>query len=124
MPSILHHATATEWTFKGGRNGDVTALIRRLEFGDYNRPQVWFRVVTFHGRELVGYVRTLEDAATLAWEYSCALDSWRHEHAARRDESEQMPPAADLARAYRQAMDVRRLHERDKQLGRNRERGH
>lgn len=101
---MLHHVTPTEWSLKGGRNGDVTAVIRRLEFGDYNRPDVWFRVVTWPSRELVGYVRSLEAAAELAWDYSVALQSWQHEHAARRAEGFTRPAAADMTRAYRQAI--------------------
>jgi hypothetical protein len=105
---MLHHLTATEWVFRGGRNGEDVAIIRRLEFGDRRKPDVWFRVVAESPRELIGYVRTLEDAAQLAFEYSCALESWQHTRASRLDAREPRPRAAEMAAAYRVAMQQRR----------------
>jgi hypothetical protein len=126
--SQTHNATPTEWKYRGGRNRETVAMIRRLEFGDHRSPEVWFRVVTLPDRELVGYVRDLERAATLAFEYACALESWQHERAGRPGVGVR-PSAADLARAYREAQSERRpaakqLYERDRQLRRDHERAH
>lgn len=86
------------------------AVIRRLLKGDPNRPEEWFRVVTWapasEERELIGYVRTLHEAAALAWDYQCAYESWRHHLAASRTDASTMarvrPPAAEMVKFYRE----------------------
>lgn len=86
------------------------AVIRRLLKGDPNRPEEWFRIVTWapasEERELIGYVRTLNEAAALAWDYQCAYESWRHHLAASRTDAADMarmrPPAAEMVKFYRE----------------------
>lgn len=104
----------TEWVFKGGRNGDETAIIRRIDFGSNQNPTIWYRVVTYSPssaeRQLIGWCKTMDAAQSVAWDYSCAIDSWMHAQAAtRRDHY--TPPAdpAELVRAYR---DAKREHEK------------
>jgi hypothetical protein len=95
-----------------GAGGAPYAVIRRFGFGDPNRPEVWFRVVTWaprsEGREFIGWCRTLEAAAAVAWDHRCAAESWRHHMAARRSDAATMaarrPPAAELVRFYRAAL--------------------
>lgn len=98
-----------EWVFKGNRNGGETAIIRRFLFGYPH--QEWFRVVTYSPssaeRELIGWCKTMEAAQTVAWDYSNALDTWRHREAAHRGEYTAPPPAAELLRAYREALQAR-----------------
>ena len=59
-------------------------------------------------RELIGWCRTLEAAASVAWDHRCAAESWRHQLAARRTDAATMaaqrPPAAELVRFYRAAL--------------------
>jgi hypothetical protein len=96
-----------EWFFRGDRNGGITAVVRRIVLGGYQK-QTWFRVVTYApasaDRELVGWCRTLEDAAHVASDYSNALDSWHQAHA-NRDKHlwNSPPPAPEMVRAYRDA---------------------
>lgn len=106
------NAQPTEWLLRQGALGAPYAVIRRFAFGDPNRPDVWFRVVTWaptsEGRELIGWCRTLEAAAAVAWDHRCAAESWRHHMAARRVDASTMtaqrPPAAELVRFYRAAL--------------------
>ena len=73
---------------------------------------MWFRVVTWapgsEGRELIGWCRTLEAAAAVAWDHRCAAESWRHHMAARRADTAAMaakrPSAAELVRFYRASL--------------------
>ncbi|MFJ3393981.1 hypothetical protein [Leifsonia aquatica] len=86
------------------------AVVRRLLLGDPNRPEVWFRVVTWApssgDRELIGFVRTLDLAAQLAWDYHCAFNEWRHHLAARRasveDMRAQQPSPSELVKFWRE----------------------
>ncbi|MBW8872697.1 MAG: hypothetical protein JF618_11255 [Leifsonia sp.] len=106
------NAQPTEWLLRQGTAGEPYAVVRRFGFGDRNRPDVWFRVVTWaptsEGRELIGWCRTLEAAASVAWDHRCASESWRHHMAARRTDAATMaaqrPPAAELVRFYRAAL--------------------
>jgi hypothetical protein len=85
-------------------------VVRRFLKGDPNRPEEWFRVVTWaptsEARELVGWVRTFDAACTLAWDHQCAFESWRHHMAARRVDAgtmaSQKPPAAELVKFWRE----------------------
>lgn len=105
-------AQPTEWLLSQGALGTPYAVIRRFAFGDANRPDVWFRVVTWaprsEGRELIGWCRTLEAAAAVAWDHRCAAESWRHHMAKRRSDpaamAAQRPSAAELVRFYRAAL--------------------
>lgn len=106
------NAQPTEWLLRQGALGAPYAVIRRFAFGDPNRPDIWFRVVTWaptsQGRELIGWCRTLEAAASVAWDHRCAAESWRHHMAARRVDAgtmaAQRPAAAELVRFYRAAL--------------------
>ncbi len=108
----MANAQPTEWLLRQGSLGAPYAVIRRFAFGDPNRPDVWFRVVTWaptsDGRELIGWCRTLEAAAAVAWDHRCAAESWRHHMAARRTDTATMaaqrPPASELVRFYRAAL--------------------
>lgn len=112
----MANAQPTEWLLSQGALGTPYAVIRRFAFGDLNRPDVWFRVVTWaprsEGRELIGWCRTLEAAAAVAWDHRCAAESWRHHMAKRRSDTATMaaqrPSAAELVRFYRAALTVRR----------------
>ena len=108
----MANAHPTEWVLRQGSQGTPYAVVRWFGFGDPNRPEVWFRVVTWaprsDGRELIGWCRTLDAAAAVAWDYRCAAESWRHHMAARRTGAAAMaakrPSAADLVRFYRSAL--------------------
>ncbi len=108
----MANAQPTEWVLRQGSGGAPYAVVRRFAFGDPNRPDVWFRVVTWapqsEGRELIGWCRTLEAAAAVAWDHRCAAESWRHHMASRRSDAATMaarrPPAAELVRFYRAAL--------------------
>ncbi|MGM2737364.1 hypothetical protein, partial [Bacillus cereus group sp. BC87] len=84
------------------------AVVRRFLKGDPNRPEEWFRVVTWaptsEARELIGWVRTFEAACVLGWDHKCAYESWRHHMAARRADPGAMakakPPAAELVKFW------------------------
>ena len=103
------NAHAAEWIFRQGALGSPYAVVRRFAFGDPNRPDVWFRVVTWApdsaGRELIGWCRSLEAAASAGWDHRCAFESWRHHMAATRTDvktmTERRPAAAELLRFYR-----------------------
>ncbi len=108
----MANATPTEWTLRQGAMGAPYAVVRRFAFGDPNRPDVWYRVVTWapasQGRELIGWCRSLEAAAGVAWDHRCAAESWRHHMASKRVNAEAMaaqrPSAAELVRFYRAAL--------------------
>ena len=108
----MANAQPTEWLLRQGTLGAPYGVVRRFAFGDPNRPDIWFRVVTWapasEGRELIGWCRTLEAAAAVAWDHRCAEESWRHHMAARRVDAATMaaqrPPAAELVRFYRAAL--------------------
>lgn len=108
----MANAHPTEWVLRQGAAGAAYAVIRRFAFGDPGRPDIWFRVVTWAatsaGRELIGWCRTLEAAAQVAWDHRCAAESWRHHMASRRVDASAMaaqrPSAAELVRFYRAAM--------------------
>lgn len=108
----MANAHPTEWVLRQGAAGMSYAVVRRFAFGDPGRPEVWFRVVTWAAasaeRELIGWCRTLEAAAKVAWDYRCASESWRHHMASRRVDAATMaaqrPRAAELVRFYRAAM--------------------
>lgn len=106
------NAQAAEWLLRQGTGGHPYAVVRRFEFGDPNKPELWFRVVTWakrsEDRELIGWCRTLDAAAAAGWDHRCAYESWRHHLAASRTDaatmSRERPPAADMVRFYRAAM--------------------
>ncbi len=104
------HARPTEWLMRVTESQQPYAVIRRVLKGDPNRPEEWFRVVTWapssEGRELIGWVKSFDAACALAWDHKCAYESWRHHMAARRTDAATMakakPPAVELVRFYRQ----------------------
>lgn len=104
------HARPAEWLLRMAESQPPYAVVRRFLLGDPNRPEEWFRVVTWsptsEGRELVGWVRTFEAACALGWDYKCAYESWRHHMAARRVDAgamaAQKPTAAELVKFWRQ----------------------
>lgn len=108
----MANALPTEWVLRQGAMGAPYAVVRRFAFGDPNRPEVWFRVVTWapasRGRELIGWCRTLEAAAAVAWDHRCAAESWRHHMASKRVDAagmaSQRPSASELVRFYRAAL--------------------
>ena len=108
----MANAQPTEWVLRHGSQGAPYAVVRRFPFGDPNRPEVWYRVVTWApaspGRELIGWCRSLEAAAAVAWDHRLAAESWRHHMAAKRADARTMaaqrPPAAELVRFYRAAL--------------------
>lgn len=108
----MANAQPTEWLLSQGALGTPYAVVRRFAFGDVNRPDVWFRVVSWaprsEGRELIGWCRTLEAAAAVAWDHRCAAESWRHHMAKQRSDTATMaaqrPSAAELVRFYRAAL--------------------
>lgn len=108
----MANAQPTEWLLSQGALGMPYAVVRRFAFGDPNRPDLWYRVVTWApssaGRELIGWCRTLEAAAAVAWDHRCAAESWRHHMAARRSDAAAMaaerPIASELVRFYRAAL--------------------
>ncbi|MFF2054093.1 hypothetical protein ACFVU2_20980 [Leifsonia sp. NPDC058194] len=106
-----------EWLLRASESQPPYAVVRRMLMGDPNRPEEWFRVVTYaptsEARELIGWVRTLEDACQLGWDYKVAFEEWRHDRAARRVDANQMetPPAGELVKFWREH---RTLSERPK----------
>ena len=108
----MANAQPTEWLLSQGALGTPYAIVRHFAFGDVNRPDVWFRVVTWaprsEERELIGWCRTLEAASAVAWDHRCAAESWRHHMAKRRTDASaigsQRPSAAELVRFYRAAL--------------------
>lgn len=108
----MANAQPTEWLLSQGALGHSYAVVRRFSFGDVNQPEIWFRVVTWaprsEARELIGWCRTLEAAAAVAWDHRCAAESWRHHLARRRSDTATMaaqrPSAAELVRFYRAAL--------------------
>lgn len=108
----MANAQPAEWLLRQGTLGTPYGVVRRFAFGDPNRPDVWYRVVTWaptsDGRELIGWCRTLESAAAAGWDHRCAAESWRHHMAARRMDAATMaaqrPSAAELVRFYRAAL--------------------
>lgn len=110
LPFPLNQARPTEWLMRVTDSQPPYAVIRRLLKGDPNHAEEWFRVVTWaqrsEERELIGYVRTLNEAAVLGWDYKCAYESWRHHLAASRTDADVMardqPPAEAMVRFFRQ----------------------
>ncbi|MFF1571656.1 hypothetical protein ACFVWR_02835 [Leifsonia sp. NPDC058292] len=106
------NAQASEWVLRQGKTGQPYGVVRLFAFGDPNKPEIWFRIVTWAGRsedrELIGWCRTLEAAAAAGWDHRCADESWRHHRAAKRVDSATMaserPPAAEMVRFYRAAL--------------------
>lgn len=104
------HARAAEWLLRVTESQPPYGVVRRFLMGDPNRPEEWFRVVTWapssDARELVGWVRSFDAACALAWDHKCAFESWRHHMASRRIDSAAMaaskPAAAELVRFWRQ----------------------
>lgn len=104
------YARPMEWLLRVSESQPPYAVVRRFLKGDPNRPDEWFRVVTYapasEGRELIGWVRALDAACQLGWDYKCASESWRHHMAARRASATEMtdtrPSAAELVRFYRE----------------------
>lgn len=109
-----------EWYLRVAESQPPYAVVRRIPKGDPNRPEDWYRVVTYaptsQARELIGWVRTLDAACQLGWDYKCAHESWRHHMAKRRASDSEMaaakPPAAELVRFYRQPEKAERGPER------------
>lgn len=103
------YARPMEWFLRVSESQPPYAVVRRIPKGDPNRPEDWYRVVTYaptsEGRELIGWVRTLDAAAQLGWDYKCAFDSWRHHMAERRASDEEMtasrPSPVDMVTFYR-----------------------
>lgn len=99
-----------EWLLRVSESQAPYSVVRRFLLGDPNRPDEWYRVVTYaptsDARELVGWVRTLDAACQLGWDYKCAYESWRHHMAKRRASDAEMvaakPPAAEMVRFYRE----------------------
>lgn len=62
--------------------------------------------MTSEAREPIGWVRTIDAAAQLGWDYEAAFESWRHHMAERRASNEEMavarPGTAELVRFYRE----------------------
>jgi hypothetical protein len=122
------NAQPTEWVLRQGAAGEPYAVVRRFAFGDPNRPEIWFRIVTWaqrsEGRELIGWCRSLEAAASAAWDHRCAYESWRHHLAAKRTDSATMarerPPAAEMVRFYRAAMRRRAAEPQGRRAARTR----
>jgi hypothetical protein len=104
------HARPTEWLLRVTESQPPYAVVRRFLKGDPNRPEEWFRVVTWaptsEARELVGWVRTFDAACALGWDHKCAFESWRHHMAARRVDATAMekrkPTAAELVKFWRE----------------------
>jgi hypothetical protein len=111
LPHPLNEARPTEWLMRSAESQPPYGVIRRFLFGDPNRAEEWYRVVTWspssEERELVGWCRTLETACALAWDFKCAHESWRHHMASRRISVEAMregkPTAAEMVTFYRNA---------------------
>jgi hypothetical protein len=99
-----------EWFLRPSRTEKPVAVIRRISQRAANQltEEVWFRVVTWSSaseeRELIGWCRTLETAASAGWDYHLALGSWNHHVLAmpRNGPPPQRPPAAEMLRYYRQ----------------------
>lgn len=114
------YARPMEWYLRVAESQPPYAVVRRIPKGDPNRPEDWYRVVTYaptsQARELIGWVRTLDAACQLGWDYKCAHESWRHHMAKRRASDSEMaaakPPAAELVRFYRQPEKAERGPER------------
>lgn len=100
--SPASYARPTEWLLRVSESQPPYAVVRRFLKGDPNRPEEWFRVVTYapmsEARELIGWVRSFEQACALGWDFYRAFESWRHDLAARRVDANDMdqPPAGEL----------------------------
>lgn len=107
----MSQARAAEWLMRAAESQPPYAVIRRFLFGDPNRPEEWFRVVTYssasEARELIGWCRTFEAACAAGWDYKCAYESWRHYNASRRVDVASMekgrPSAAEMVKFYRES---------------------
>lgn len=103
------HARPAEWLLRVTESQPPYAVVRRFLKGDPNKPEEWFRVVTWaptsEARELIGWVRSFDAACALGWDHYCAFQSWRSHMAARRADPETMarekPPAAELVKFWR-----------------------
>ncbi len=108
--SPVQIARPVEWMLQVAESTPPMAVIRRLVYGDPNRPEIWFRAVTWSSaseeRELLGFTRSFEAACELGWDWGHAVNSWRHYHAAIRDDvnvaGKNRPAAADMVRFYRE----------------------
>ena len=103
------HARPTEWLQRVTESQPPYAVIRRFLLGDPNRPEEWFRVVTWsptsEARELIGWVRTFDAACAVGWDHYCAFESWRSHMAPQRTDSSAMnqlkPAASELVKFWR-----------------------
>lgn len=108
--SPTSYARPTEWLLRVSESQPPYAVVRRFLKGDPNRPEEWFRVVTYaptsEARELIGWVRTFDAACQLGWDYKVAFEEWRHHMAARRVDNSVMaaakPAANELVTFYRE----------------------
>ncbi|WP_223690125.1 hypothetical protein [Leifsonia poae] len=99
-------ATPVEWAMTAVGGLQPYAIIRRLVVGDGKTREEWFRVVTAaprsEDRVLIGYWRTLDDAASAARDFSIALADWqRHIAGTGRQDTTPEPAPAELLRFYR-----------------------
>ncbi|MFZ4894622.1 hypothetical protein ACL9RL_09245 [Plantibacter sp. Mn2098] len=88
-------AVPVEWELTDDGADSPYAVIRKLTYGRLGNREYWFRLVTWaptsEARELIGYWRTLEDAAAAAWDYSSASRGWQHHLAAGRKDARDYP---------------------------------
>lgn len=67
-------ADPVEWIVKHPTEPSPWGLIRKLRFQDGMVASTWFRAVTWSGRsedrQLIGYSKTLEDAARAVWDHA------------------------------------------------------
>lgn len=105
-------ARPVEWLMRQTESQPPYAVVRRFLFGDPNRPEEWFRVVTWaptsSDRQMIGWCRTFDAATAAGWDYKCAYESWRHHMASRRVDAGRMaaeqPSPAELVRFYRASL--------------------
>ena len=105
----MANAQPTEWLLSQGALGTPYAIVRHFAFGDVNRPDVWFRVVTWaprsEERELIGWCRTLEAASAVAWDPKAR--SFLVGHAARQRRGTADPPVESIKRKMGQERRVK-----------------
>lgn len=120
--SPVTQAHPVEWVMQAAPGQPPYAVIRLIGFGDPSRPELFYRVVTWapasDGRRLLGYCRSLTEAAELAWDFKLAYASLRHHVASRRGDISTLDAlAADPAELVRFFREQQRNTDSERRTG-------
>jgi hypothetical protein len=79
-------ARPAEWELRASDHTDPVGIIRRLQHGRGSQIEIRYRAVTWASssseRKLIGYYRTLDDAAQAAWSSHLTRSAAQHRAAA------------------------------------------